>query len=495
MVSVILILCTVFTLFLLHKTVIVLYCYLQTIRLARQVPGFPDTRLIQGDLWVESYDDYMEKTLKFVQSTGVKMHKIWVYFFYPFYCLNHPDTVKLILKASVPKDSHIGSGYTILKPWIGDGLLTSIGDRKWARNRRLLTTAFHFDILNNYIMKFNIVAEDLLIRLSQCRNSSIEICQPVSISTLDALLQCAFSYDGHIQELGLDHPYVSAVQELSSYCVKRMSNPVLHPDFIFNRTRTGKRFHQLCNYVHEFADDIIEARRNILETDHEDTEYEYTDFLDIVLMAQDENGVGLTDKEIRAEVDTFLFAGHDTTSSAISWAIYTLGQYPEIQEQIYEEVMQVVGTKNVEPDHLSKLKYMLFFIKEVMRMYSIVPVIGRSLKEPLTIDGVTLPAGALIEINIHTMNHNPAVWSDHEDFRPDRFSESEPERDPFSFIPFSAGTRNCIGQNFALNELKVVLSRLVQAFRIELDTSHEVVPQPKLVMRPKNGIKVFLRSR
>ncbi|XP_053391660.1 cytochrome P450 4B1-like [Mercenaria mercenaria] len=272
-------------------------------------------------------------------------------------------------------------------------------------------------------------------------------------------------------------------------------NPVLHPDFIFNRTRTGKRFHQLCNYVHEFADDIIEARRNILETDHEETEYEYTDFLDIVLMAQDENGVGLTDKEIRAEVDTFLFAGHDTTSSAISWAIYTLGQYPEIQEQIYGEVMQVVGTKNVEPDHLSKLKYMLFFIKEVMRMYSIVPVIGRSLKEPLTIDGVTLPAGALIEINIHTMNHNPAVWSDHEDFRPDRFSESEPERDPFSFIPFSAGTRNCIGQNFALNELKVVLSRLVQAFRIELDTSHEVVPQPKLVMRPKNGIKVFLRSR
>lgn len=131
-----------------------------------------------------------------------------------------------------------------------------------------------------------------------------------------------------------------------------------------------------------------------------------------------------------------------------------------------------------------------------MRMYSVVPVIGRLTDEPMTLDGVTIPANSVIELNIHAINHRPDVWPDYDVFRPERFNEpSGKDRDPFSFIPFSAGSRNCIGQNFAMNEQKVIISRLVQAFHIQLDKKHKVTQSLALVMRPKNGIKVFLHPR
>ncbi|XP_060563245.1 cytochrome P450 4A24-like isoform X1 [Ruditapes philippinarum] len=470
-----------------YKIVLVVYNYIETIRVARKVPGFEDTRFIQGDLWMDSYDDYLKKSLDFVQTTGVKMHKIWVYFFYPVYCLSHPDTAKVILKSSLPKDLSIGSNYHILKTWTGNGILTNAGGSVWKRHRRLLSLAYHFDILHNYVIKFNTVAEELLIRLSQCRDTSIEICQPVYMATVDASLQCAFSYHGGIQNSGLDHPYVAAIHELTNYCFQRMSNPLLYPDFIFERTRMGKRFHLLCKYIHRFVDGIIKARGH--------TALQEPDFLDILMTTQDENGVGLNDTEIRDEVKTFLFAGHNTVSSAISWSIYLLGKYPEIQENIYEEVIGIVGTANVKWDHLSKMTCLNCFIKEVLRMYSIVPVIRRTLETEVTIENVTLPSGATVEINIHTINHNSVLWPDHQDFRPERFLDATLEKDPFSFIPFSAGSRNCIGKNFALNELKVILSRIVQTFRIELDRSHKVIQETKLVRTPKTGIKVYLHSR
>ncbi|KAL4235446.1 hypothetical protein ACF0H5_007082 [Mactra antiquata] len=443
----------------------------------KKVPGFPDTHILLGDLWIKTFDEYFERSVNLVQTTGVKIHKIWIYFFYPVYSINHPDTAKIILTKSIPKNNNKGSGYTILKPWIGDGILANVGDNKWERNRRLLTPAFHFDILKSYVEKFNDVADELLIHLSQCRDTSIEICQPISVSTLDALLQCAFSYDGNIQELGMDHPYVSSIHQLCVLCLQRMSNPILYLDFIYKRTQMGQRFYKLCDYVHEFSEDIIKSRQDELLKNEDFTEKRHKDFLDIVLMAHDEDGNGLTQDEIRAEVDTFLFAGHDTTSASISWGIYALGKYPDIQDLVYTEVISIVGDG-----------------EETMRMYSIVPLIGRGLREPLTIDGVTLPAGTSVEINIHAINHRSDVWSDHEEFRPERF-ETSTDRDPFSYIPFSAGNRNCIGQNFAMMEQKVFLCRLVQMFHVELDPKHMVVAEPQLVMRAKHGIKVFLKPR
>lgn len=484
----------------LQKVSFLLYRWIQTLLIARKFPRLPGTRLITGDLWFESYDEYMERTIEFIQRTRVRIHTLWVYFLYPVYSIAHPDPAKILLKSNAPKDVQTGNAYTMLRPWIGNGLLAHPGGKVWERNRHLLTPAFHFDILKDYVSVFNDVADDLLIQLSrEGQNHSVEISKPVTIATLDSLLRCALSYHGNLQESGQDNPYVDAVQRLAVHFIDRIRNPLLYPDFIFYRTNAGRNFKELCDYVHDFADVIIKKRRKALADKKEEQtprQKRRLDFLDILLTAKDSEGRGLTDLEVRSEVDTFMFAGHDTTSGAICWAIYALAKYEDAQAKVYEEVTRVLGDRPIEWDHLSSLTYLSLFIKEVMRMYSVVPVIGRLTDEPMTLDGVTIPANSVIELNIHAINHRPDVWPDYDVFRPERFDEpSGKDRDPFSFIPFSAGSRNCIGQNFAMNEQKVIISRLVQAFHIQLDKKHKVTQSLALVMRPKNGIKVFLHPR
>jgi cytochrome P450 len=131
-----------------------------------------------------------------------------------------------------------------------------------------------------------------------------------------------------------------------------------------------------------------------------------------------------------------------------------------------------------------------------MRMHSTVPVFSRRLTKPMMIDGIEFPAGSAIDINIHALNHHPDSWPDHMEFRPERFLlDNRADRDPFVFVPFSAGSRNCIGQNFAMNEQKVLISRLVHKFQVDLDPSHEVVEMPEVVMRAKYGIKIKVTPR
>lgn len=267
-------------------------------------------------------------------------------------------------------------------------------------------------------------------------------------------------------------------------------------DLIYFSLPSGRRFKELCNYVHDFADSIIASRKQALLKDPEQLKKRRLDFLDILLTARDEHDMGLTDMEIRAEVDTFLFEGHDTTASALSWAIYCLAKYPKEQQKVYEEVTDVLKDKEyLEWEDLPKVKYLQLFIKEVMRYHSPVPLISRILTKDTQFGDVMLPEGSVLDVGIVFMNHHPDVWSDHDIFNPERFRDERGDKDPYSYVPFSAGPRNCIGQNFAMNEQKVILSRLVKRFRIKLDEKHEVKPLPEVVMRAKDGIKVYLEQR
>ncbi|KAL3858620.1 hypothetical protein ACJMK2_008891, partial [Sinanodonta woodiana] len=260
---------------------------------------------------------------------------------------------------------------------------------------------------------------------------SIEICGHVTLAALDILLRCALSYEGHIQEKGDDHPYVSAVKTISILVTKRFMNPFVYPDFVYYRTKNGKEFREVCDYVHAFAMKIIGSRRHSLVICHE------------------------------------------TTSSAICWGIYALGKYPLVQEKVYEEIESIMGDKTtLDWDGLQQLRYLNMVIKENMRMFSTVPMISRELDVPTVVEGVQLPAGSRIDINIATINHRPDIWFDPMEYRPERFEEAN-IRDPYSYIPFSMGSR----------------------FRIKVDPTHEVESLPEITMKAKTGIKVFLEER
>ena len=222
------------------------------------------------------------------------------------------------------------------------------------------------------------------------------------------------------------------------------------------------------------------------------------DFLDILLLARDENGESLTDLEIQDEVETFMFAGHDTTASGISWILYNLARHPEFQEQARGEVDNILKDKSeIEWDDLGKFSYLTMCIKESLRLHPPVPSVSRELTSPLFIGEHEIPPGTVVYINIFNLHHNTHIWGEnHMEYIPERFlPDNISEMDSHAFMPFSAGKRNCIGQVFAMNELKTTIARILHRFNISLDETHVVKMEAAAVLRANNGIELHFQER
>ncbi|CAC5419323.1 CYP4B1 [Mytilus coruscus] len=420
--------------------------------------------------------EFMTLVREIISKERSKVVGYWFMFFFPEFNVVHPDSVRILMKSSEPKAIGCGGFYRMMKSWLGDGLLISSG-KKWERNRRLITPAFHFGILKPYVDIYNSSTDKFLDNLKGFAQTSkpVDIFPLVSLETLDTILRCAFSYEGNIQTKG---------------------KPWLYWDTIYYMTPKGREYRKICQYVHDFSEGVIRERQQTFLTDGPPTS-RHLDFLDILLTAKDDNEIGLSFEDIRAEVDTFLFEGHDTTASAISWAIYHLGKHQKEQEIIYSELSELLNDKKqVSWENLQIMPKLTAFIKESMRMVAPVPNVQRQLTSPITIDNVTIPAGVVVDMGIYMLHHHPDVWPDNDVFRPERFLQEDiAERHPYSFLPFAAGSRNCIGQNFAMDEIKVVLARLIQRYKVFLVPDHKYEIKPELVMRSKYGINITVEER
>lgn len=482
--------------FIIWKLVASLISYIQLVRKFRKIPQKPSHWLFGHGKQVKDSITYGEYVMDVMRGGG-RLYCMWNGPF-PVLGVCHAETFQQLNKQVSDKARGIADGYRILEKWLGEGLLISNG-RKWERTRRLLTPAFHFNILNGYVDVMNDVTDLFLDKLEDVtsKGQSVDIFPYVCRETLDAMLKCSLSYEGSMQDVE-QHEYISSIQRVIHIMWSRLVNPLLLFDFIFRKTSLGQEHDRLIKIARTFTGDIIESRRKILK-EHPDAikQKRRLDFLDILLTAKDENGKGLTKQEIQDEVDTFTFEGHDTTSSAISWSIYALGQHPELQEKVYEDVQAVLDDKTkVTQVCISQFKYLPLFIKEVMRFYSPVPMIARKHSKPITIDGMEIPTGPRVDIYIHAIHHNPQVWKNPEEFNPDRFdADHRDETDIYGYIPFSAGARNCIGQVFALNEIKITLAKFVKRFEVIPVKSHTPKLQPDAIMRSLNGLPIQLKKR
>ncbi|XP_060108382.1 ultra-long-chain fatty acid omega-hydroxylase [Heteronotia binoei] len=431
-------------------------------------------------------------------STFSQAMVTWMGPFLPIVSLFHPDYIKPIATASAdiaPKDKLF---YGFLKPWLGDGLLLSAG-KKWGRHRRMLTPAFHFDILKPYLKIFNQstnIMHGKWRRLTTAGGVSMDMFQQISLMTLDSLQKCVFSYDSNCQEKSSD--YIAAILELSSLVVHRQHQLLHHFDCLYYLTAEGRRFRQACNTVHSFTADVIQRRQEALSQVGHDAwlcskKGKTMDFIDVLLLAKDENGQHLSDEDIAAEADTFMFEGHDTTASGLSWVLYNLARHPEYQDQCREEIQDLLrarGMEEIEWEDLSQMPFTTMCIKESLRLHPPVTVVSRRCTEDVRLpDGRVIPKGTICLVSIYGTHHNPAVWPEPEVYNPYRFDPGTcQQQPPLAFMPFSAGPRNCIGQNFAMSELKVALALTLLRFRVHPDESQTVRRKPELILRAENGL-------
>ncbi|XP_063914304.1 probable cytochrome P450 4d14 [Zophobas morio] len=383
--------------------------------------------------------------------------------------------------------------YYFFRSWLGNGLLKPTSGNHWKKQRKILTPTFHFEILKEFVDVFESVGNVLVDKLEKYDgHPSVDLHPLVSLCTLDVICETAMGTKINVQS-GQNSQYVQSVKVMCRIIMERLFSPIKFFDLTFFLSKDYYIQRKALKILHGFTMGVINSKQKTPIN----TTTKKMAFLDLLLkISRDENALSVD--EIREEVDTFMFEGHDTTASGISFTLYCLAEHSEVQEKVLEEQKALFGNEKnpvVTYSELQRMKYLEYLIKEVLRLYPSVPVVGRLAREETEFDGYLIPRHTNILISIFHLHRNPNYFPDPEDFKPERFERFDGSF-PHSFIPFSAGSRNCIGQKFAVLEMKSVISNIIRHFEIRPTfPKHELELSLAAVLKSENGVKVVLRKR
>ncbi|EFX88388.1 hypothetical protein DAPPUDRAFT_311386 [Daphnia pulex] len=420
--------------------------------------------------------------------------------------ISSPELMEVVLSSQKTIDK--GMSYSELVPWLGQGLLISSGDL-WRSRRKLLTPAFHFSILNSFVEVFNEQSRILCGIIGDICQSfadgkgEMDVYPLITRCSLDIICEAAMGTKINAQTETSD--YIKAVYRIGQVITEQFQQPWLRNSTILSLSALGKERNQLLKTLHGFTEEVINHRREILKK-KEDIEVDDKEtgirnrlpLLDLLLKAS-EGGKVLSNQDIRNEIDTFMFEGHDTTTSLLSWFLYVMAMNPDIQERAWIELQNEFGDseRDCTQEDIPNLKYLECCIKETLRMYPSVPAFERTVQEDLQIGKYLIPAGCTIGFLILAAHRNPEIFPDPLVFNPERFFQDEVVgRHPYAYVPFSAGPRNCIGQRFAMLESKIVLSTLLRRFKFEtLSNTKPPIIANQLVLKSMNGINLVVSRR
>lgn len=496
---------------LLFSTVPFLTDYFRKWKIMKPIPGVGPNYPLVGDalLLKPNGGDFFRQIIEFTEVLRhLPMIKLWLGPM-PFLILYHAETVEPILSTSKHMDKSFA--YKFLHPWLGLGLLTSTGE-KWRSRRKMITPSFHFAILSEFLEVMNEQSKILVEKLnSRAGKGSFNCFMDVTLCALDIICETAMGRKIQAQS-NSDSEYIKAIYEMSDLIHRRQKMPWLWPDFLYYHLNAGRRHNKNLKILHSFTDQTIleraqelkNAKANVEEDDDNDSaEAKKTKkrsaFLDMLLKVTDEAGNTLSHKDIREEVDTFMFEGHDTTAAALNWSLFLLGSHPEVQKKVQKELDDTFGQSDrpVTMDDMKKLRYLEAVVKEALRLFPSVPFFARTVTEDCNIRGYAIPKGVNIIIVPFALHRDPEHFPEPEEFKPERFlPENASGRNPYAYIPFSAGLRNCIGQRFALMEEKVVLAAILRNFTVKANQNRDdIVLLGELILRPEDGIWIELEKR
>jgi cytochrome P450 len=248
--------------------------------------------------------------------------------------------------------------------------------------------------------------------------------------------------------------------------------------------RRGRELSKAITFLDDHVQSMIDARRRAPE--HK------ADLLAKLLDAKDEDGTSMSDRQVRDEVLTLFVAGHETTATGLAWTLYYACRNPAIYEALEREADAVGGSPNAHD--LPRLDLCLRAFKEALRLAPPVYVFGRDTREPVTLGGYAMRPPTNVMVSPWALHHSPALWPNPERFDPERFRpEQEGARHRYSYLPFGAGPRVCLGNHFAYMEAQLALAVLLRRYSFEL--LGEDIPEPGATLRPKHGVQVRVRRR
>uniref|UniRef100_A0A1A9VMJ5 Cytochrome P450 n=1 Tax=Glossina austeni TaxID=7395 RepID=A0A1A9VMJ5_GLOAU len=313
---------------------------------------------------------------------------------------------------------------------------------------------------------------------------------------------CETALGVKLNDIDGESEYRAAIHNFGTIQAKRTCNPLMYYRiifYLFGQYSESKRYIEI---IHNFSGKIISKKREEflkdkgrnIDKENSEIKTRYA-MLDTLLY---EEAQGLIDHQaICEEVDTFMFEGFDTTSTCLKLVLLNLGQYPDVQERCHQEIASLTDFENLTVFDFNNLEYLGCVVKETLRMHPSVPFIGRQCTKETVLNGLILPTNTQISIHIYDIMRDSKHFPEPSVFKPERFlPENTRNMHPFAFVPFSAGLRNCIGQKFAMLEIKAALVAIIRTYRVlPVTRMKDLVLEYGITLRTKQKLFVKLKPR
>jgi cytochrome P450 len=402
--------------------------------------------------------------------------------------LSDPAAIRHVLLDNAARYRKDDLQRRVLAPGLGNGLLTAEGE-EWRLQRRTLAPLFSPRHVAGFWPAMTDAAERVARRLARRPPGRVtDMALEMTRVTLDVLERTIFTH-------GLRHDPDALGRAITRFF--EALGPV-DPLDLFGMPawlpRIGRwRARPALRFFEEVVGELIDGRRRLLASG----EPAPADILTLLLEAADpETGKGLTDVEVRANIVTFIGAGHETTANALTWTLYLLSQAPDVRERVEAEVDAVLGDGTMEPGALDRLVFTRAVLDEAMRLYPPVPYMSRTPIADDRIGDLKIPRGSYVAIVPFVLHRHRTLWEEPDAFVPERFlPENRGRIDRFAYLPFGAGPRVCIGASFSIQEAMIVLAHLVRTLRFDLAEGHAVRPLHRVTLRPDGGLPMRISKR
>jgi len=394
-----------------------------------------------------------------------------------FHQVNHPDLVERVLVTDRERFGKASLSQEDLGDLLGRGLVLSEGDL-WERQRERIQPAFYMDRIADYADTMTAAVRDAAADWTGTPTVNVE--DEMKGLTLRILVESMFGSDIDYEARGVRET-VRALQEPGQPAKQPIARmvPKWVPIPMWRRYTAGIR------EMEALIEEVVAARGNDDDRD---------DLLSMLLTGTDEDGETMSEELLRDEMMTFLFAGHETTATALTFAWFLLARHPAVERRLVAEVGDVLDGDHATFEDLPELDYTEQVLSEAMRLYPPVPSIPRETTERLELGGYTIPGGTTVAPMQWTIHRDDRFWSDPERFDPGRFA-GEDDRPRFAYFPFGGGPRRCIGKQFALVEGKLILATLVQRYHLELVSDPDIDLSVSITTRPLDPIEMRVEER
>jgi cytochrome P450 len=370
--------------------------------------------------------------------------------------------------------------------FLGKGLLTTHGEA-WRTQRRLIQKGFdrkQLDVLSSIMQ--DSLAESLRAFDTQARIGPVDICPHLMKITFQMVCRSLFGARLKDEDIDLISWTISTIQE---FMVRQTIQPYLNPWFAMSGEL--RRHEEMRTRADGILLDYIRRRRQEAPSQAH-SESVQQDLLQILMDARYHDGKGMSDELVLSESMQLLVAGHETSSNALSWILYLLSSRPDCLERLRQEFDSVLGEAPLSYSDVPKFEFAAQVIQEALRLYPPFWMVDRMALSDDRAGDLAIPRGSTVIVFIYGAHHSPEYWENPESFDPERFTKAnEKFHRPFSFLPFGAGPRGCIGGNYATLQILMILSVLLRKYDLRLAPGQTIEPRPMVILRPKHGIRMI----